>query len=507
MHSLRRLRSIEILPISVRFKGHSNDHWSKRDNKLGTVRALKHFDDFYKTVYGKSWNDIRKALLQEKSKYVAVVNNFSDNERICTEMECLGAIDLRAIIKVQKEILDESDKGKSKKRLKELNRKKMQREMDSFISQQQLSELESVYPAETPAGKQSLNELIDEEKFHTTEEEGLKPVSLKSISANAEIEYDTSRIISASSSLSVSSLQEFVPVTKLKGLDDWVLESEHYGYYSKGEDFTISIEEDDSFSIPEQLKLYTFEPHNFSRFRSSKRGTTGVLDYYLMDGGSILPVLALDLQLNDKFLDICAAPGGKSLVAIETLLPAMAVLNDVLPSRVTRIKEVIGTYVSNIGQWQKKIAVTTKDAREIDDMGLFNKILVDVPCTNDRHSLHVNDGNWFRNEYIRERLKLPELQSEILVNALKLVAPGGTVVYSTCSLSPIQNEGVVQMSLMKAFEEANVVAVVKDLSEGLKPFKYLYDFGKEKLKYGHLVIPTMGNNWGPMYFCKIMRIQ
>lgn len=42
-----------------------------------------------------------------------------------------------------------------------------------------------------------------------------------------------------------------------------------------------------------------------------------------------------------------------------------------------------------------------------------------------------------------------------------MVAPGGTVVYSTCSLSPIQNEGVVQMSLMKAFEEANVVAVVK----------------------------------------------
>lgn len=93
-----------------------------------------------------------------------------------------------------------------------------------------------------------------------------------------------------------------------------------------------------------------------------------------MDGGSILPVLALDLQLDDKFLDMCAAPGGKSLVAIQTLLPAIAVLNDVLPSRTKRIKDVIGTYISNIGQWGKKIVITTKDARMIDDMGLFNKV-------------------------------------------------------------------------------------------------------------------------------------
>lgn len=45
------------------------------------------------------------------------------------------------------------------------------------------------------------------------------------------------------------------------------------------------------------------------------------LGYYLMDGGSILPVLALDLKLGDRVLDMCSAPGGKALAALQTLLP------------------------------------------------------------------------------------------------------------------------------------------------------------------------------------------
>jgi hypothetical protein len=45
------------------------------------------------------------------------------------------------------------------------------------------------------------------------------------------------------------------------------------------------------------------------------------LGYYLMDGGSILPVFALDLKLGDRVLDMCSAPGGKALATLQTLLP------------------------------------------------------------------------------------------------------------------------------------------------------------------------------------------
>lgn len=48
---------------------------------------MTYFDDFYDKVYGKAWNDIRTALLQEENKYIAVVNNFSDVERIQTSLE------------------------------------------------------------------------------------------------------------------------------------------------------------------------------------------------------------------------------------------------------------------------------------------------------------------------------------------------------------------------------------------------------------------------------------
>lgn len=58
-----------------------------RRKKPSTKKALLHFDDFYQSVYGDDWENIRSALLAKHHKYVAIVNNFSDTERICKELE------------------------------------------------------------------------------------------------------------------------------------------------------------------------------------------------------------------------------------------------------------------------------------------------------------------------------------------------------------------------------------------------------------------------------------
>lgn len=72
-----------------------------------------------------------------------------------------------------------------------------------------------------------------------------------------------------------------------------------------------------------------------------------------------------------------------------------------------------------------------------------------------------NDNNIFKSSRIKERLQLPTLQKEILVNALKIIKPGGIVVYSTCSLNPIENDGVVHMALKEMWEETNLEFIIK----------------------------------------------
>ncbi|XP_074077626.1 5-cytosine rRNA methyltransferase NSUN4 isoform X4 [Macrotis lagotis] len=66
------------------------------------------------------------------------------------------------------------------------------------------------------------------------------------------------------------------------------------------------------------LRCYTFTRGDISRFHPSRVGSLGLLDYYLMDASSLLPVLALDVQPGDSVLDLCAGPGGKTLALLLT---------------------------------------------------------------------------------------------------------------------------------------------------------------------------------------------
>ncbi|CAL7946971.1 unnamed protein product [Xylocopa violacea] len=497
---LNKLRLKQLVKIPVRCK-HGKDHWAiVKKRRTPKDKALEHFNDFYGSVFGDRWIAIRCALLKEESKYVAVVNNFSDTERIRSELESLGAINLRRLYEVQKENVEFFQAKREAKREK-LERNK-QNSVVCKSSNDHLAEIQSLYPANYP----NLLDALKSEENEFVRKDGPAPIKLQSIDADLnEISLDTNRIIDPS--VNVSMLHEYVPATKIKGLDDFVLESDHYKFYTKTNDFQVEVEKESVLPFPEHLHVYTFERSNNTRFPNPKKGSTGVSDYYLFDGGSILPVLALDIQLGDTVLDMCAAPGGKALTILQTLMPRVLVANDIMQSRVKRIKNVIKEYVSNVYNTKDMLLVTELDARTIDEKDIYNKILADVPCTTDRHILHSDDNNIFKPTRLKERLKIPETQADILTNALKLVAKGGTVVYSTCSLSPIQNDGVVHVALKRVWEECDSIFIVKDMTEALQPLRCIYEFGNIGLKYGHLVIPTVQNNWGPMYFCKIVRVQ
>lgn len=498
---IKKSKLCNLLKVPTRYS-HGPNHWSVlRKKKTHKDKALEHFDDFYAKVYGKSWDNIKTALLQKENKYIAVVNNFSDTERVETLLQNNGAINLKSLYDVF--MKDTKEKGQKSKRQK--NSSKLSSRIDNIMLERQTSEVRSVYPTDYES---SLECLITKEESDRANkiDKPLDPVHIRSIAEDLNnIKQDINRIVLPSEGL--SGLYDFMPVTKLKGMEDWVLESKYYEYYSKSSDFEIFVEEEEVLSFPKHLKLYTFEGFSEAKFPPPKKGATDVLDYYLFDGGSILPVLALDVKLGDSVLDMCAAPGGKALTILQTLMPRLMRANDISLHRVKRIKQVFNEYVRDIGQWTDKFFLTHEDARYIEDKGIYTKILVDVPCTTDRHVLHEDDNNIFKPTRIKERLQIPDLQASILVNALKLVSIGGTVVYSTCTLSPIQNDGVVQLALKRIWEEDNSVIVVKDMSKALYPLTTLFNFGNFGLKHGHIVIPTLGYNWGPMYFCKMVKIR
>ena len=288
------------------------------------------------------------------------------------------------------------------------------KKIDTFINKQEQNEVSSIY-GQTAADfiPEKLNQSME-----TTQENDLSSVDYKKslnrvLSEDSEI--DITRIVDPS--IASIGLQEFIPATKIKGMEDFVFESDHYKYYSNTTDFPIKMEMQKEFSIPENLHLYSYEKGNVSEFIKPRRSKlTDVFSHFLMDGASILPPLALNILPGDKVLDACAAPGGKSLLMLQSLNPSIVVCNDLQESRVNRIKSIMKQYFYDFdSKWNKKrCLITQQDAKTIDEYEEYDKILVDVPCTTDRHSLIENDNNIFKPTRSKERLCLPENQASIL---------------------------------------------------------------------------------------------
>ncbi|XP_053806820.1 5-methylcytosine rRNA methyltransferase NSUN4 [Vidua chalybeata] len=253
-----------------------------------------------------------------------------------------------------------------------------------------------------------------------------------------------------------------------------------------------------------KIKCYTFPRGDITRFRPARPDALGLLDYYLMDAASLLPVLALNVQPDDFVLDLCAAPGGKTLALLQTGFCGHLAANDVSVSRTKRLYHILHSYVPK--EVRDTVSVTSYDGRDWDQMkgGTFHKVLVDVPCTTDRHSAMEEDNNIFHKRRTKERQMLPMLQLQLLMAGILAARPGGAVVYSTCSLSLLQNECVVERALDVAEAQFNISVQVEDLSHFRTLFQDTFSFSDCRL--GELVLPHLTANFGPMYFCKLRRM-
>ncbi len=139
-------------------------------------------------------------------------------------------------------------------------------------------------------------------------------------------------------------------------------------------------------------------------------------------------------QNEQKILDACAAPGGKTLILAERNPQARIVACESSPQRLDQLRNRLAAYAD-------RIECRLADATALTEDSVFDLALADVPCS--------GTGTLGRNPEIRHRLRPEDLarqaerQRAILHAALRAVRPGGRVVYSTCSLEPEENEQVV----------------------------------------------------------------
>ena len=161
---------------------------------------------------------------------------------------------------------------------------------------------------------------------------------------------------------------------------------------------------------------------------------------YLQSLSSMLPPLLLEAQAGENILDMAAAPGGKT-TEIASLTDGKAMITACernLP-RLERMKANL------VRQGCTRVTVLNMDARQMDDFFSFDRVLLDAPCSGSGTVTKDSRGR-FEPALLK---KTAALQRAMLEKALRLVKPGGRVVYSTCSILKEENEDVVA-SLLKS---------------------------------------------------------
>lgn len=202
---------------------------------------------------------------------------------------------------------------------------------------------------------------------------------------------------------------------------------------------------------------------------------------------SMIPPLFLDLQPSDIVLDMCAAPGSKTSQMLESISGGYVggvkargkggvVANDadskrafMLTHQLQRIDTSGMLVINHEGQHLPTIKKSPLAPATKAPKFYYDKVLADVPCSGDG-AIRKLPAKW-RGWHTKDGYGLHQTQASILQRALELVKEGGLVMYSTCSLSPIENEAVVAKVVSKALNlEPNSVEVldVHGKFDGLK---------------------------------------
>ncbi|MCX7983403.1 MAG: 16S rRNA (cytosine(967)-C(5))-methyltransferase RsmB [Bacteroidetes bacterium] len=198
--------------------------------------------------------------------------------------------------------------------------------------------------------------------------------------------------------------------------------------------------------LVEYLNQHKFE-YNISKYvpnyiRVQHMAAIGKSDLFnqgyftVQDESAALPVLLLNPQPGERVIDLCAAPGGKTTFIGELMGNVGEI---VAVDRYENRLQLVSTACKRLGI--HNVILLATDARTVE-LPVADKVLVDAPCSGLGVIAKKPDAKWLREA--EDIPKLVELQKAILENAAKLVKSKGILVYSTCTIEPEENAGVIE---------------------------------------------------------------
>ncbi|OEH78204.1 hypothetical protein cyc_06112 [Cyclospora cayetanensis] len=245
---------------------------------------------------------------------------------------------------------------------------------------------------------------------------------------------------------------------------------------------------------------------------------------YFLDGASALAAYALGAQPGEVVLDMCAAPGGKSLIISCMITVArvpyyaigspsmpyhirsseddeddqggLLVCNDASRDRLARLQATMSKFLPEYATAGQRLQFSCADVCKggsFERFAPYDRILLDAPCSSDRHLLHKG-GSAIANWSPSTPKAHAERQLKMLLIASKLLKRNGILLYTTCSLSEAENDAV-------GSAQRNDFVLDSGKYRSFVPFRR--DLSAFSGCWGNPCRTLDMSNFGPMYFCKM----
>ena len=174
---------------------------------------------------------------------------------------------------------------------------------------------------------------------------------------------------------------------------------------------------------------------------------------YLQSLSSMIPPIILDPKPGENILDMAAAPGGKT-TQMAAISDNKAFITACERNKIRGEKLKYNLQKQGIAS----VNVMLEDARNLSDFFSFDKILLDAPCSGS------GTDNVFKKNFTKELIQKSSKTQEILLKkALKILKPGGEIIYSTCSILQTENEKILEKSLKNTTDKLVPVKLSEEI--------------------------------------------